>query len=149
MLFALDDITKTYGKITALLRLSVAAPDGAVGLLGPNGAGKTTLIRTLLGLITIDSGSGEVLGMDLRGRRLDIRQAVGFVPEDECLFPGMAGVEFVAYAGELCGMARTDALQRGPRGARLRRSGRGPLPPGGILLDRHEAAAETGGGPGP
>ena len=34
------------------------------------------------------------------------------MPEDECLFPGVVGVEFVAYAGELCGMSRTDALQR-------------------------------------
>jgi ABC-2 type transport system ATP-binding protein len=112
MLFALHDITKTYGKITALRQLSVRAPAGAVGLLGPNGAGKTTLIRTLLGLITIDSGGGEVLGLDIRDRRLDIRQAVGFVPEDECLFPGVPGIEFVSYAGELCGMSRTDAMQR-------------------------------------
>jgi len=112
MLFALLDITKTYGKITALRGLSVSVPPGAVGLLGPNGAGKTTLIRSLLGLIRIDSGSGEVLGMDLHRRRLAIRQAVGFVPEDECLFPGLAGVDFVAYAGELCGMSRTNALQR-------------------------------------
>ncbi len=112
MLFALSEIVKTYGKITALQGLSVSVPPGAVGLLGPNGAGKTTMIRALLGLIAIDSGSGEVLGMDLHMRRLDIRQASGFVPEDECLFPGLAGVEFVAYAGELCGMSRTCALQR-------------------------------------
>ena len=92
MLFRLRDITKTYGKITALRRLSVEVPEGAVGLLGPNGAGKTTLIRTLLGLITIDAGDGEVLGLDIRARQLDIRQAVGFMPEDECLFPGTAGV---------------------------------------------------------
>ncbi len=112
MLFSLHEVTKTYGKITALRGLSVAVPPGAVGLLGPNGAGKTTMIRALLGLIAIDSGSGEVLGLDLRSRRLDIRQAVGFVPEDECLFPGVAGVDFVAYAGELCGMLRSGALQR-------------------------------------
>jgi ABC-2 type transport system ATP-binding protein len=112
MLFALHDVTKTYGKITALQQLSVGVPLGAVGLLGPNGAGKTTLIRTLLGLITLDAGGGEVLGLDVRSRRLDIRQAVGFAPEDECLFPGVAGIESVAYAGELCGMAWKDALQR-------------------------------------
>jgi len=112
MLFRLHDVTKTYGKITALQKLSVEAPSGAVGLLGPNGAGKTTLIRTLLGLIPIDSGSGEVLGMDFRSRQLDIRQSVGFMPEDECLFPAVAGIEFVAYAGELCGMGSTDAMQR-------------------------------------
>src|SRR5438128_9201327 len=112
MLFALHDVTKTYGKITALRQLSVSVPAGAVGLLGPNGAGKTTLIRTLLGLITTDSGGGQVLGMDIHSQRLDIRQAVGFAPEDECLFPGVAGIESVAYAGELCGMNWKHAMQR-------------------------------------
>src|SRR5438445_9055378 len=112
MLFRLHDVTKTYGKITALRGLSVDAPLGAVGLLGPNGAGKTTLIRTLLGLIDLDGGRGEVLGMDVWARRLDVRQAVGFVPEDECLCPAGPGVEFVGYAGELCGMAPADAMQR-------------------------------------
>jgi ABC-2 type transport system ATP-binding protein len=112
MLFALHDVSKSYGKVQALRDLTLAMPEGAIGLLGPNGAGKTTMIRTLLGLIRIDSGRGEVLGMDVRSRRLDIRQAVGFVPEDECLFPSVVGVEFVAYAGELSGMAPKDALQR-------------------------------------
>ena len=112
MLFDLKNIRKSYGRITALNDLSVAAPEGAVGLLGPNGAGKTTMIRTLLGLIRIDSGEGQVLGLDIRKKPLQVRQIVGFVPEDECLFPGVEGVEFVAYAGELSGMGRTDALQR-------------------------------------
>src|SRR5690242_12721867 len=112
MLFALHDVTKTYGKVTALRNLSVNVPEGAVGLLGPNGAGKTTLIRTLLGLINLDAGGGRVLDMDVRGQRLDIRQAVGFAPEDECLFPGVTGIDAVAYAGELCGMTWKDGMQR-------------------------------------
>jgi ABC-2 type transport system ATP-binding protein len=112
MLFRLSNVAKTYGPITALRQLTVEVPTGAVGLLGPNGAGKTTLIRTLLGLITIDSGAGEVLGLDIRTRSLDIRQQVGFMPEDECLFPSVPGVGFVSYAGELCGMSPPDAMQR-------------------------------------
>ena len=51
MLFQLQDVTKTYGRVTALDALGVAGPPGAIGLLVPNGAGKTTLIRMLLGLI--------------------------------------------------------------------------------------------------
>src|SRR5215470_2117127 len=112
MLFQLDAVTKTYGKVTALNNLSVTVPAGAIGLLGPNGSGKTTLIRTLLGLTPIDQGSGQILGKDFRRRQLDIRREVGFAPEDECLFPKVVGVEFVAYAGELVGMGRKDALQR-------------------------------------
>ena len=112
MLFRLQDVTKTYGSITALNHLTVSVPLGAVGLLGPNGSGKTTLIRSLLGLIPVDSGTGEILGMDFSRRQLDIRTAVGFAPEDECLFPRVVGIEFVAYAGQLVGMSRKDGLQR-------------------------------------
>jgi ABC-2 type transport system ATP-binding protein len=112
MLFQFESVTKTYGSVRALDNLSMCVPAGAIGLLGPNGSGKTTMIRTLLGLISVDSGSGEVLGMNFRLRPLDIRREVGFAPEDECLFPHVVGIEFVAYAGELVGMSRTDALQR-------------------------------------
>jgi ABC-2 type transport system ATP-binding protein len=111
-LIQFEEVTKTYGSVTALRNLSVTIPIGAIGLLGPNGSGKTTMIRTLLGLITTDTGSGEVLGMDFRTRQLDIRRVVGFAPEDECLFPHVVGVEFVAYAGALVGMSRKDTLQR-------------------------------------
>jgi ABC-2 type transport system ATP-binding protein len=112
VLIELDGVTKTYGKVNALHGLSVALPEGPTGLLGPNGAGKTTMIRCLLGLITLDAGQGRVLGMDIRRHRMNIRQAVGFAPEDECLFPGVIGVQFVAYAGELVGMNSRDARQR-------------------------------------
>jgi len=111
-LFHLDDVTKTYGSLTALDGLSLTVPVGAIGLLGPNGSGKTTMIRTLLGLIKIDHGAGNILGMDIRSRQLDIRRTVGFAPEDECLFPRVDGIGFVAYAGELVGMRFTDAMQR-------------------------------------
>jgi ABC-2 type transport system ATP-binding protein len=112
MLFQLQDVTKTYGAIKALDQLTASVPTGAIGLLGPNGSGKTTMIRTLLGLIPVDHGSGEILGMDFRRQQLDIRTAVGFAPEDECLFPQVVGIEFVGYAGELVGMSAKDALQR-------------------------------------
>ena len=111
-LFQFANVTKTYGPVRALDDLSLVVPPGAIGLLGPNGSGKTTMIRTLLGLIPVDRGTGAVLGMDFRHRQLDIRREVGFAPEDECLFPHVQGVEFVAYAGELVGMSTGDALQR-------------------------------------
>jgi ABC-2 type transport system ATP-binding protein len=112
VLFRFEDVTKTYGAVTALDNLSLSVPSGAIGLLGPNGSGKTTLIRTLLGLIPVDRGAGEILGMDFRRRQRDIRRVVGFAPEDECLFPHVVGVGFVAYAGELVGMSPKDAFQR-------------------------------------
>ena len=87
MLFQFEGVTKRYGAIVALDHLSVTVSSGAVGLLGPNGSGKTTLIRALLGLTRVDRGTGRVLGMDFQRQQLAIRRRVGFVPEDECLFP--------------------------------------------------------------
>jgi ABC-2 type transport system ATP-binding protein len=112
MLFELESVTKRYGPVTALSELTVSMPAGAIGLLGPNGAGKTTMIRTLLGLIRMTDGSGKILGLDVRSGSRAIREQVGFMPEDECLFPGLQGVEFVAYAGELAGLPVSDAMRR-------------------------------------
>ena len=111
-IISLKNISKTFGAVTALDHLTTELEIGATGLLGPNGSGKTTLIRTLLGLIKPDSGTGTVLGLDIHSQQLDIRRQIGFAPEDDTIFPGVHGIESVAYAGELCGMPRQDAMQR-------------------------------------
>jgi len=112
LIIQLDNISVSYGELLALDSVSLSIRGGAVGLLGPNGAGKTTLIRTLLGFLKPDTGNGEVLGMDIKTQQLEIRQKVGYMPEDDCYIPGMSAVTFVAYAAELCGMPRKDAIQR-------------------------------------
>lgn len=106
------DLVKDYGKLRALGPVSVKIPVGAVGLLGPNGAGKTTFIKTLLGLIPVTSGSAKVLGLDVRHRSLDIRQRVGFMPERDAQIMNMTGFQYVAFAGEMAGLPRRDAIQR-------------------------------------
>ena len=112
MIIQLDNISVSYGSLLALDDISLSIEGGAVGLLGPNGSGKTTLLRTLLGFLETDAGSGEVLGMDVETRQLEIRQKVGYMPEGDCYIPGMNAVSYVAYSGELCGMPRKDAMQR-------------------------------------
>jgi ABC-2 type transport system ATP-binding protein len=112
LIIRLDNISVSYGKLLALDDISLSIEGGAVGLLGPNGAGKTTLLETLLGFLKPDTGSGEVLGMDIKTRQLEIRQHVGYMPEGECYIPGMNAVSFVAYSGRLCGMPYKDAMQR-------------------------------------
>ncbi len=112
MLIALKNISLFFGTTAALDNLSLEVQGGAVGLLGPNGAGKSTLIKVLLGFLKPNRGTAEVFGMDIEKRPLEIRKQIGYMPEDECLIPGMTAVQFVSYAGELCGMPRRDALQR-------------------------------------
>lgn len=106
------NLTVRYGTKTAVSNLSVTVPEGCIGLLGPNGAGKTTLIKALLGFVEPHSGTGSVLGFDIVSQPLDIRMNVGLMPELDCHIPGMSAVEYVAYAGELCGMPREHAMRR-------------------------------------
>ncbi len=112
MSVTLQDFTITYGDLTAVDSFSTTFPAGSTGLLGPNGAGKSSLIKGLLGLVPLASGSATVLGKDVRTEQKAVLQSIGYMPEDDCLIPGLTGVGMVQYAGELSGMNRVDALQR-------------------------------------
>lgn len=102
----------SYGKVKALDGVDLELPQGAIGLLGPNGAGKSTLIRILLGFLSPDRGEGRVLGYDIKNQQTVIRRNVGYMPEDDCLIPGMDAVSFTSYLGELSGMPRQEAMKR-------------------------------------
>jgi ABC-2 type transport system ATP-binding protein len=101
-----------YGDLVALDGISLKVEGGAVGLLGPNGAGKSTLIKTLLGLIKPAGGRCRVFELDVSSDAREIRRRVGYMPEEPCLIPGMTGVQFVAYMGELSGMKKDEAMSR-------------------------------------
>lgn len=108
-------LTVQYGRkatFKALDDFSCRIDEGATGLLGPNGAGKTTLIKTLLGFVQPQSGTGDVLGHNIATDGRWIRQKVGYMPEQDCHIPGMTAVQFVAYAGELAGMPHQQAIRR-------------------------------------
>jgi ABC-2 type transport system ATP-binding protein len=108
----IEQITKRYRGSVALDGVSFTLEPGVFGLLGPNGAGKSTLIKALMGLVRISSGEARVLGLDSRRDFRRVRELVGYMPEDDCIFPGLKGVESVAYAGELSGLPRIDSLRR-------------------------------------
>ncbi len=112
MVIELEDLSIYYGVQQVLKNISFQVESKAVGMLGPNGAGKTTLIRTLLGFLKPTQGWGSVLGLDISTRQSEIRQRIGYMPENDCFVSGMNAVTFVAYAGELCGLPHSDAIQR-------------------------------------
>jgi len=112
LIIDLENITVDFGKQRILDSVNVQFEGGSMGLLGPNGAGKSTLLKTLLGFITPQSGGGTVLGLDVRSQQLEIRQRVGYMPENDCHIPGMNAVTFVAYAGQLTGMQPKEAMRR-------------------------------------
>jgi ABC-2 type transport system ATP-binding protein len=112
MFLDLEAISRWYGKHQALCAVTLRLEPGRIGLLGPNGAGKSTLLKILLGLLPPSSGSGRVMGHELRGNGLALRRAIGYMPEADALLPGMCGADYVALAGELYGMPRKQARRR-------------------------------------
>ena len=108
----LENIRFSYGDVEAIRDVSLALPPGVFGLLGPNGAGKTTLMKLLLGFLRPVSGSGEIMGQALGEKRKSLRRAIGYMPESDCLLPGMDAVSLTAYLGELSGMPRQEAMKR-------------------------------------
>ena len=108
----LENVFFRYGDVEAIRDVSLTLPAGIFGLLGPNGAGKTTLMKLLLGFLQPDSGRGEIMGQDLSAKRKSLRRAIGYMPESDCLVPGLDAVSLTAYLGELSGMPRQEAMKR-------------------------------------
>ena len=111
-----EHLTKYYGKTRGIKNLDLSvAPGEFFGFIGPNGAGKSTTIRTLMGLISANSGTARVLGLDPSGRdRKEILRRVGYLPSDTALYQGLTvkdilklsaglrGRDCSAQAAELC-----------------------------------------------
>src|ERR1700674_4390454 len=104
----IDGISKRYGDVVALDRLSLEVPAGQLfGFVGRNGAGKTTAMRIVVGVLTPDAGDVRVGGTAMT---LEIRRQIGYMPEERGLYPKMRGAEQVAYLAEVHGMASAQAL---------------------------------------
>jgi len=111
-LISLNNIYFDYRNTKALRGIDLNIKNGIYGLLGPNGAGKTTLMKIILGFLTPSTGDGTVLNYNIRTDILKIRQNIGYMPESDCLIPGMDGVSITAYLGELSGMPKEEAMKR-------------------------------------
>jgi ABC-2 type transport system ATP-binding protein len=107
-----DDLAVSYGLVQALAGVKGVILPGPTGLLGPNGAGKTTLLKTLLGFLTPDRGRMTAFGKDPTREPLEVRRRLGYMPEQDCHIPGMTAAAFVAFAGELSGLPRDEAISR-------------------------------------
>jgi ABC-2 type transport system ATP-binding protein len=106
----LRNVTKFYGDFKAVDDVSFTLPAGSIcGFLGPNGAGKTTTIRMILEIIQPTSGVITVLG---RPSALEVRQRIGYLPEEKGLYKKMRAWSVIAYFASLKGLTRKAARQR-------------------------------------
>jgi ABC-2 type transport system ATP-binding protein len=100
----LTNLTKRYGKFTAVDGISLEVPRGELfGLLGPNGAGKTTTMRMIAGILQPTSGSVLVGGVDMLRRPLEAKSRIGFIPDRPFVYDKLTGGEFLRFAAALYG----------------------------------------------
>jgi ABC-2 type transport system ATP-binding protein len=103
-LIRLTQLTKRYGKFTAVDNIDLAIPSGELfGFLGPNGAGKTTTFRMIAGILRPTSGTVEIGGVDIARRPLEAKARLGFIPDRPFVYDKLTGGEFLRFAAALYG----------------------------------------------
>ncbi|EMA23393.1 ABC transporter ATP-binding protein [Haloarcula argentinensis] len=94
------DIRKEYGGFVAVQGSSFSVDRGEVfGIIGPNGAGKTTTLKMLAGLLEPTSGSAEIAGLDTE--TAEMRQQLGFLPEESPLYEEMTPISYLKFFADL------------------------------------------------
>ena len=99
----LTDVTRSYGRIRALDRVTVGFGPGITALLGPNGAGKTTLLSLLATLQAPDAGHLQLLGFDPSRDtgRLALRRRLGYMPQEPGFHRRFSVFDFIDYVAIL------------------------------------------------
>ena len=94
------ELTKKYGELTALDRLSIQVEKGKIlGFVGPNGAGKTTTIKILVGLARPTAGSASIAGADCVRDARKIKRLVGYMPDSFGSYDNMRVREYLDFFG--------------------------------------------------
>jgi ABC-2 type transport system ATP-binding protein len=102
MVLVTDNLTKNYGPLRALDRLSLSVKPGEiVGLLGPNGSGKSTALRLMLGFLRPTAGSASIAGHDCWGDSVNARRQVAYLPGELRLYENMTGRQLVRFLGQI------------------------------------------------
>lgn len=100
------NLTKNYGDFRAVKGISFDIKEGEIfSLLGPNGAGKTTTISMLSTLYAPTSGDATIAGHSITKSPMDVRNAIGVVPQDLALYEDLSARENLTFWGQMYGLS--------------------------------------------
>ncbi len=108
-----QNLSKNYGPFQALKDISFSVDKGQiVGFLGPNGAGKTTTMRILTCFMPASSGKVTVAGYDVFKESREVRERIGYLPENIPLYTEMTVTKYLAYMAKIRGVSRKQIRER-------------------------------------
>jgi ABC-2 type transport system ATP-binding protein len=108
------DVSKWYGNVIGINKLTLRIPAGVTGLLGPNGAGKSTLLQLATGQLFPSQGTVEVLGQRIWNNSA-LNRSIGLCPEQDAFYEWMTGWDFVQTSARLGGLGRSAASEAAAR----------------------------------
>ena len=111
MSIKLSNISKSYGNIEILHHVSFEVRPGEIAaFLGPNGAGKSTCMKIITGWLTDYTGTVTVCGYDISKDSIAAKRCIGYLPENNPLYPEMYVREYLEYVGQLYRVANLHGL---------------------------------------
>jgi ABC-2 type transport system ATP-binding protein len=112
-LIEVQDLSKSYGEKTAVDRISFSVNKGEIlGFLGPNGAGKTTTMRVLTGYLPATTGTAKIAGFDVFDDSMEVRQRIGYLPENPPLYFDMTVSEYLDFVARIKNVPAEKRAQR-------------------------------------
>ncbi len=112
MELSIDQVSKRYRTKWALRDISLHFEPGMIGLVGPNGAGKTTLMRIIATLLQPTTGTVYWNGKDTQKYGMDLRQVLGYLPQEFGIYPEFTGRKFLLYLASMKGLPAPLARER-------------------------------------
>jgi ABC-2 type transport system ATP-binding protein len=111
---AFHEVSKWYGNVIGINKLTIRIPAGVTGLLGPNGAGKSTLLQLATGQLYPSQGTVRVLGQKVWNNP-SLNRFIGLCPEQDAFYEWMTGWDFVHTSARLSGLGRAEAREAAAR----------------------------------